>query len=128
MLSLAGTSTDQSASDPRLFLTLENTTQSEYDFLIQPWCFLVDLTITDSQNVVQTPHHRVGCMSIMASLDYNQEHLAAGATYRGIRSEPQIGTPLSAWGYTLQSGTYTVRVVRRYACHQTQSSEHRQSP
>jgi hypothetical protein len=111
MLSLDGTAAEQSASDPRLFLTLRNATSSEYDFLLQPWCFLVDLTITDSQNVVQTPHHRVGCMSVMASLDYNQEHLAAGAVFRGIRSEPQEGTPLSAWGYTLQSGTYSVRVV-----------------
>ena len=50
-------------------------------------------------------------MSVMASLDYNQEHLAAGAVFRGIRSEQQEGTPLSAWGYTLQSGTYSVRVV-----------------
>jgi hypothetical protein len=112
MLSLNGTSAEQPASDPRLFLTLENTTSNEYDFAIQPWCFLVDLTITDSQNVVQTPQHRVGCTSVLPSPGgYYQRQLGPGETYKGIRSEPQAGTPLSAWGFTLRPGTYTVRVA-----------------
>lgn len=112
MLSLSATPPEQSASSPRLLLTLKNTSERELFWSRQPWCILVGVTIVDSSGRMQAPdiYHRPGCVGVEASFDFEDVRLSPGATYRGYGSELQFGVPLIEWGFTLQPGVYSIRV------------------
>jgi hypothetical protein len=110
MLSLDGTPSVQPASDAKVFVTLTNTSPEAVQWIREPWCRLIGLTITDTNGNVQVPdkYHRTGCVSLQANSSGSYMSLSPEATYKGYGSEPQ-GIPLLEWGYSLQPGTYSIR-------------------
>lgn len=99
----------QPASDAQVFVTITNPSSSVHAVSEQYLCNLVDLFIWDSKGNRVAPNVK-NCPRFGESRPQYHYSLAPGATWRG-RPEEQAGQKLSAWGYNLPPGTYTIEVA-----------------